>query len=727
MKSAIIAYTMLFLISMLIFASSVIGSIGAVCTETNGAITRHEYYADDIQTRMYYSVYTPPCYDRHDDVYPVLYLMHGSNDDDGHWLRLGLADVLDQGVVDGTLPPMIAVLPFGNWIANENRFDGASWDDIFLNQLMPMVEEQYRINPTRATRAIGGISRGGFWAFHIAFRHPVLFGVVGGHSAFFDQYHASPDYNPLDLALHAPNLERVRIALDRGKDDYAWLGLDMMDERLAERGIPYEYTIYPEGQHANDYWRSHIRDYINFYAENWALPAEPIVQITATPMPPRPETAQESVYLLLPVASFPSLQANINGAVLDDLLNGRAVPNLLLTESVHQQLSALNVTLSPEIRLVEDEALYNLLWRDNRAFSLVPFEQVTPRYRVLKVDERHPLDDLLTYPLAFSGGEANFNPALLTRLLMSGVTAITRNSIAPFDQNGVEWAAEGILDYVDQADFFHTSNEVSIVAGCPTTGLTGLGGSSSFCSKREHFEVFNVLGLDVVELSGNHNNDFGYQAYLDTLEWYADNHIATLGGGRTVAEARQPHIIQHHDNSIAMLACNWVGPYYALVNETDGLLGGIRPGAAECNREWLREAIPQLKAEHDLVVVSVQYLELDQYTPSDQQRSDFRFLADLGADVVVGTSSHFPQSFEFYRAASGQETFIHYGMGNLFFDQQFFAGQRFFMDQLFVYDGQLLFVDLFTGVIEEQARPRPMTADERENFLFIILVQNGSF
>lgn len=727
MKRAIVVYIMLFLIGMLIFTSSVISSVGGVCIETNGTITRHEYYADDIQTRMYYSVYTPPCYNQTDETYPVVYLMHGSNDDDGHWLRLGLADVLDQGVVDGTLPPMIAVLPFGNWIANENRFDGASWDHIFLNQLMPMVEEQYRIEATRATRGIGGISRGGFWAFHIAFRNPILFGSVGGHSAFFDQYHARPEYNPLDLALNAPNLERVRISLDRGKDDYAFLGLDMMDERLKERGIPYQYTIYPEGQHANSYWREHIRDYIDFYAKTWDLPAEPVVQITATPTPPRPETGQDAVYLLLPVASFPSLQANISGDILASILNGEHVPSLVLTESVYQSLLALNVTLAPETRVIDDGALYNTLWRDNRAFSLMPFDELHSRYRVLKVDNQHPLDDLLVYPFAFSGGEVNFYPERLTRLLMSGVTAIARNSLAPFDENGVEWAASGILDYVQEADFFHTSNEVSMVAGCPNTGLTGLGGNSSFCSKAEHFEVFNVLGLDIVELSGNHNNDYGYEPYLETLAWYESNQIAVLGGGRTMEEARQPHIIQHNDNTIAMLACNWVGPYYALVNETEGLLGGIRPGAADCDREWLREAIPQLKSEHDLVVVTVQYFELDQYTPSDQQRADFRFLADLGADVVLGTSSHFPQSFEFYRANAGQEAFIHYGMGNLFFDQQFFAGQRFFMDQLFVYDGELMFVDLFTGVIEDQGRPRPMTDDERENFLFIILVQNGSF
>ncbi len=727
-KNQWLSHSILMMCLAVLVAVGLPQTAGAACTEVNGTTTRHEYYADDIQTRMYYTVYTPPCYDANpDELYPAMYLMHGSNDDDGHWLRLGLGAVLDEGIVAGTLPPMIAVLPFGNWIANENRFDGASWDSVFINQLMPMVEGQYRINGNRATRVIGGISRGGFWAFHLAFRYPALFGAVGGHSAFFDRYHARPEYNPLDLALNAPGVDRTRIWLDRGRDDYAYPGLDFMDERLSERGVEYTYTVHPQGQHSNEYWRVHVPEYVNFYAETWPLPQAPVVQITPTPTPPAPTTDEEGVYLLLPVVAFPSLQANISRDVLNTIIGGFLNTEVVLTESVAAQLTAFNINLAPGTRIIPDDALYNTLWRDTGAFTLLPFQQLQPRYRVLNVDEVHPLDDVRNYPFAFASDAPNYEPGKLTRLLMSGVTALTRQTIPPLDANGVEWAASGILPYVQSADFFHTSNEVSIVPGCPTPGLLGLGGNASFCSKAEHFELFNVLGLDIVELSGNHNNDYGYEAYSDTLAWYRENGIAPLGGGQTLAEARQPLIITHNDNSIAMIACNWVGPYYALVNENPALLGGIRPGAADCNRDWLREALPQLQADHDLVVVTVQYLELDQYTPSDQQRSDFRALADWGADVVIGTSSHFPQTFEFYRPEAERETFIHYGLGNLFFDQQFFGGRRFFMDNLYIYDGRLMFVDLFTGVIEDQARPRPMTPDERENFLFIIMVQNGSF
>jgi poly-gamma-glutamate capsule biosynthesis protein CapA/YwtB (metallophosphatase superfamily) len=239
--------------------------------------------------------------------------------------------------------------------------------------------------------------------------------------------------------------------------------------------------------------------------------------------------------------------------------------------------------------------------------------------------------------------------------------------------------------------------------------------------------LLTYLGVDIVELTGNHNNDYGYDVYTRTLDMYHNAGIATLGGGRTLAEARAPYIIQHHGNRIAMLACNWNGPDYALVDEENNDSWGIRPGAAYCDRSWLSAAIPQLAAENDLVVVTVQYAEYDLYTPIDRQVTDFHWLADLGADVVIGTQAHKPQTFEFYSPAAGEPAFIHYGMGNLFFDQPEWEHVRFFMDQLFVYEGRLLTVDLFTGIIEDKGRPRPMTPDERLEFLDLMFNDMNQF
>lgn len=700
------------------------------CAETTGRIERAFYRAEVIQTTMAYSVYLPPCYDRDNTIYPVLYLMHGSNEDDGQWLRLGVAQTLDAAITAGTLPPMVVALPFGNWIANENRFGHDSWGAVFIDQFMPLIEDTYRVATTRDQRAIGGISRGGFWAFHIALRFPQMFSAVGGHSAYFDRYHAASEYNPLDLALNAPGVESLRLWLDRGRDDFAAPGLDLMQNRLDERGLSYTYTVYPEGQHNNAYWSQHVGEYLAFYAADWTPPppTQPVIFATSTPRPsPTPVSAPGGWEVFLPVAAFPSLQGDISGARLAAVLRGEYDSALVLGESTAAALARLGVTLNSGARLVADDALFNTIWRDRRLYTLLPIDRLLPRYRILTVDGAHPLDgDPREYLLAFASETPTYDPARLTRLLLSGVTALTRQTTTALDANGIAWAAEAIAPVVARSDFFHISNEVSMYPTCPQAAGPLLGGSSSFCSRPEHFDLLELLGVDIVELSGNHNNDYGYEAYLDTLAWYEARRIAVVGGGRTVDEARTPLLFDHHGNSIALVACNWIGPYYALANDDPGALGGVRPGAASCESGWLSELLPELARAHDVVVVMVQYQEFDEYSPTDRQRFDFRRLADWGADVIIGTSSHFPQPVEFYpRGAS--EAFIHYGLGNLFFDQTFFAGVRFFMDRLLIYDGRLVAVDLYTGIIEGQGRPRLMDSTERENFLYLIFNRYGGY
>lgn len=711
----------------------------STCSETAGTTTRSSYRSTLAETTMYYTVYTPPCYSATNQVYPVIYLMHGSNDDDGGWVRLGLKDVLDQGIANGSIPPVITVMPFGEWIANENQFEAVSWENVFLQELMPLVEGQYRIDARKATRAIGGISRGGFWAFEIAFRHPELFSAVGGHSAFFDDYNAPPEYNPLRLVQTAPDLDSLRIWLDRGKDDFAAPGLDLMNERLNERGLPFQYTVYPEGQHYFTYWQQHVAEYMQFYGQDWLKAAPtpvPFVFATNTPNAPvatlehtaTPATA-DGLALFLPAVAFPSLQTTISLELLLAIRNRGSAPKLVLDTETVAALQTFNVSIPTDAQVVAPDALENVLWRDRSLYTLLPFNKLTERYRVLHITETpdvqpydlpgvHPLDmDLSEYPFAFPSDTPNFYPNHLTRLLLSGVTALTRLTRTTLNEKGVTWAGEAIKPYTERADFFHTSNEVSFTPGCPESDTPPLG---AFCSQEEHFDLLSDVGLDIVELTGNHNNDYGTDNYLTTLDWYAGHNMLTLGGGKDLEAARQPLILSHNGSTIAMVACNWVGPYYALAGETE-------PGAAFCDWDWLRATLPQLAQENDVLIVTVQYQELEEYQPSTQQESDFRGLADLGADVVIGTQAHKPQTFEFYNARTGQQSFIHYGLGNLFFDQPFWGNMRFFMDELYIYEGKLLTVDLFTGIIDDLARPRPMTADEQVNFLAFMFNTQGGF
>ena len=697
----------------------------AVNCDTSGITTRETYPSPTLGQGMYYTVYTPPCYDTSTDAYPVIYLMHGSNDDDNQWIRLGLVDVLNERILSGEMSPIVVVMPFGNLIANRNRFDNFSWNHIFLTELMPDAHAKYNISEERGQRAIGGISRGGFWAYQIAFANPELFSIVGGHSAFFDLYHAEASVNPLDLALSSPNLETMRLWLDRGGDDFADVGLDIMNDRLIQRGVDFTYNIYPIGEHNNIYWSSHVEEYVDFYVEDWlqaetTSPTPASLFMTNTPSIPQTTVTPEAVQsaqneILLPVVAFPSLQTSIPLAQLEAIAQGNRDENLILIPSIAEQISA-----NENIARVSTESLRNTLWQSRNLYTLLPLSEITLDYRILLVDEMPILDQLATYP--FTGDVSQ-----LTRFTLSGVTALTRNTRVALDENGIDWAVEAIQPYVMSSDFFHMSNEVSFVETCPQLNGTLLGGSSSFCSNPQHFDLFNLLDVDVIELTGNHNNDYGYSAYEQTLEFYRNNQIATVGGGSTIDEARIPYIVNHNGNTIALIACNASGPYYALANQDASMLGGIRGGATDCDMDWLSATLPALSQEVDVLIVSVQYVEVEDYLPLEAQQIDFRQIANLGADVVIGSQAHKPQTFEFYPTRRGETAFIHYGLGNLFFDQPFWGNQRFFLDTLYIYDGQLRGIELFTGIIDDLARPRLMTADDRHNFMFFMLVEQNGF
>lgn len=231
-------------------------------------------YASTIAgTTVRYRVYLPPCYEESKRRYPYVILFHGSDRDQTEWTDIMRVDrVLESGIEAGRLPPMIIVMPGGGDLANTRIFTRArSFEGVVLDEIMPAVEARYCTLETRAGRAIGGISRGGFWAFLIAFRHPKLFSAVGGHSPFFHPDNAPPAYNPLDLAKTVvfPAGKQPRIWVDRGKNDYAEPGITPFVATLKARGIPGTYKLYPTGRHETAYWASHVPAYLAFYGKSW--------------------------------------------------------------------------------------------------------------------------------------------------------------------------------------------------------------------------------------------------------------------------------------------------------------------------------------------------------------------------------------------------------------------------------------------------------------------------
>lgn len=683
------------------------------CDE-GGQVSRQTYLSNVSGAQRFFSLYLPPCYANSGDAYPLLLLLHGSNADDSQWLRLGLVDALEDKHRLGNAPPMIIVMPFGDAIANLNQFEAASYDTILL-ELLDLVDQRYR---TDGRRAIGGISRGGFWAYHLGLRFPDSFVAIGGHSPFFDEGHAAPAYNPLDLATALPPETGLRLWLDRGSRDFAADGVDRMHLLLRRVGIDHQYHVYTGGGHDEASWRRHVGEYLDFYSAAFAAP------VHLRTLNPASSSALE---LWLPAGSFAALRASITSAELKSMLTGTLNRQLMLSDGAAARLRHAGFEIHASTRTVSADQLERILWRDKSSFTLLPFAELSLDLRPLLLDGRAVVDQLDDYPLAWESDAPNFSAGHLTRITASGTTALARGTLPALESMGIESATSGIHSYVTASDFFHLTNEASVASSCPLFNDAVIGGANSLCMTIDHLAVFDALEVDVVDLTGNHINDFGYAAFTEMLDYFESRGTPVVGAGRDLEAARQPLLLEHNGNRIAWIACNAAGPYYALVNEDETMLGGIRPGAAACEPNWLQDTLPVLAAQVDLVMVTIQYQEYESYAPRPRQRSDYRRLAEWGADIVIGTAEHKPMTYEFYPSRRGETAFIHYGLGNLFFDQPYWGNRRFFMDTLYIYKGELLTVEIFPGIIDNLARPRLLDGDEAFNFLHFMMIQQNGF
>lgn len=243
------------------------------CPEERGRfVTFDDFRSEVAGENLRYRVYIPPCYLQTQKRYPYVILIHGLRSTDLQWDEIGVDEALDAAIRSGALGPMILVLPYFGALGAENTFPpDPSYETVILEELVPAIERDFCTINNRQYRAIGGISRGGFWAYSIGMRHPDVFGIIGGHSASFDTNNAPAAFNPLELALNGPALQQAnqRMYIDNAASDPAGTGLELFSSRLSSRGIPHTYVINPTGDHTDEYWAAHVNEYLAFYGRDW--------------------------------------------------------------------------------------------------------------------------------------------------------------------------------------------------------------------------------------------------------------------------------------------------------------------------------------------------------------------------------------------------------------------------------------------------------------------------
>jgi enterochelin esterase-like enzyme len=213
-----------------------------------------------------FRVYTPPCYDELPDRhYPVLYLIHGQSFNDDQWERLGAAETSDALIATDEIAPLIIIMPRDRvWTQpNEDMFG-----KVLVEALLPWIDENYRTKPVREFRAIGGLSRGGGWAVHLGLSQWELFGAIGGHSlAVFDS--DAPYWINVWLdSIPAESMPRFYLDIGERDREIIMRSAEWFTNLLDQKNIPHEWHLYT-GYHDEDYWRSHIEEYLRWYTSEW--------------------------------------------------------------------------------------------------------------------------------------------------------------------------------------------------------------------------------------------------------------------------------------------------------------------------------------------------------------------------------------------------------------------------------------------------------------------------
>ena len=211
-------------------------------------------------------IYTPPDYARSTRRYPVLYLLHGSNDTAAGWTTAGNANfVLDNLLADRKAMPMIVVMPFGHAtpfgvpVPQGGVTNDALFEDYLLKDVIPTVEARYRVSPGRENRAIAGLSMGGGQSLRIGLGHLDLFSAVASFSG------AVPgDFETRFAALLKDSKDTNQ------KLKTLWIGCGQQDslfprsKNLSELLTKYQvkHIFHPtDGVHNYTVWRKYLAEY----------------------------------------------------------------------------------------------------------------------------------------------------------------------------------------------------------------------------------------------------------------------------------------------------------------------------------------------------------------------------------------------------------------------------------------------------------------------------------
>ena len=249
----------------------------------HGSVSKVWYHSDMAGFDRRLTVYTPAGYENGKGKYPVLYVLHGIGGDEDAWVTQGRAtQILDNLIARGEAKPMIVVFTNGNISQEAAPLETSTGYDRPTMQLpqtmegsfetsfpevVKFIDSHYRTIAKKQSRAICGLSMGGFHTLYITLNNPNLFNYSGMFSAAIGT-------GSEQTAAHKEIYEDVDGKLARyfaAKPALLWIGIGKTDfliqsnnefrAKLDAAGYPYTY-METEGGHIWKNWRIYLTEFV---------------------------------------------------------------------------------------------------------------------------------------------------------------------------------------------------------------------------------------------------------------------------------------------------------------------------------------------------------------------------------------------------------------------------------------------------------------------------------
>ena len=223
----------------------------------HGTVAMHTIRSKGLGVFRTLRVYTPPGYEKERDArFPVLYLLHGSGDQDDGWSVVGRAHwIADNLLAEGKAKPMIIVMPNGSY-PREAGHDKDFETDL-LEVIAPLIESHYRVAPGAANHAMAGLSMGGFQTLDVGVRHMDRFAWLGVFSAG-----ARDTYGETHGKFLGEANDKLRLFwIGIGEEDFLLQSEKKLESLLNERSVKFTPHL-SKGGHTWSNWRHYLRDFL---------------------------------------------------------------------------------------------------------------------------------------------------------------------------------------------------------------------------------------------------------------------------------------------------------------------------------------------------------------------------------------------------------------------------------------------------------------------------------